>query len=208
MAKAPKIYRFRPMKTLTGLTLFFMALKILSLAGLIACQSYKGLTVGTLDVNDTTDPVILSYDILCLAYMATLVIAGLVTLMWMSGATRNTLAVRPGLKMSQLGAVGWWFVPVASLYKPYQYIRDIWVTAKGTPGRRGASSEQPLAIWWFTFLGGNIISSVVSRVAPESWIGVDIGFGLTLIAAVMFFGIVRTIGQNQKAQDVTAAEVF
>ncbi len=208
MAKQPKIYRFRPMKTLTGVALFFMGLKILGLAGIIACQAYEGLTSGELNVHDTTDPIVMTYDLLCLVYLTTLVISALVTLMWISGATRNTLAVRPGLKMSQLGAVGWWFVPFASLYKPYQYIRDIWFTAKGTPGRSGTSAERPLAIWWFTFLGGNVISSVVSRVAPTSWIGVDIGFGLTLVATILFFGIVRTIGRNQKAQDVAAAEVF
>ncbi len=206
--KTRKIYKFRPLKTLTGVTLFFMAAKILATAGLIACQVYEGLTAGALNVDNLHDPVVAGYDVLCLVYLVIAVLSGLCTLMWVSGATRNTLAVRPGLAMSQLGAVGWWFVPFASLYKPYQYIRDIWLTARGRAAGRGTPEERPLAVWWFTFLGGNIISYAVSRVAPTSWIGVTIGFGLTLVATVLFFGIVRTVGRNQKAQDLTVAEVF
>jgi len=206
--KTAKIYKFRPLKTLTGLVLFFMILKMLATAGLIACQVYKGLTVGELKVDDLQDPVVAAYDFLCLVYLVVLVLSGFLTLMWVSGATRNTLAVRPGLPMSQLGAVGWWFVPFASLYKPYQYIREIWFTAQGNIKGRGTAAERPLAVWWLTFLGGNIVSYAVSKVAPASWIGVTIGFGLTLVATVLFFGIVRTAGRNQKGQDLTVAEVF
>ena len=206
--KAPKVYQFRPLKTLTGVTLFFLALKILSTGGLVACQVYKGLTVGRLDVDDLHDPVVAVYDLLCLGYLTVAVISGIVTLFWMAGATRNTLAIRPELKMSQLGAVGWWFVPFASLYKPYQYVRDIWATAQGLSGRGASAAERPLAIWWFSFLGGNVISYIVSKAAPDSWIGTSIGFALILISSVLFFAIVRTVGRNQKAQSTAVAEVF
>jgi hypothetical protein len=206
--KTAKIYKFRPLKTLTGLVLFFMAVKILGTASLIACQVYKGLTAGELKIDDLQDPVVAVYDLLSLVYLVVLVLSAFLTLMWVSGATRNTLAVRPGLPMSQLGAVGWWFVPFASLYKPYQYICEIWFTAQGNLRGRGTAAERPLAIWWLTFLGGNIVSYAVGKAAPTNWIGVTTGYGLTLVATVLFFGIVRTVGRNQKGQDPAMVEVF
>jgi len=203
-----KVYRFRPQPTVTGLALFFMALKMLGLVGLLALDIYEGVTSGALNVHDLNDPVIATFDVVSLVYLIVIVISGLVTLAWMSGATRNTLAVRPGLPMSPLGAVGWWFVPFVSLYKPYQYVRDIWFTARGNTRGAGSSAEQPLAIWWFTFLGGNVVSYLVNKIAPTNWIGAAAGFALSLVATALFFNIVRTVSHNQKGQDLTVAEVF
>jgi hypothetical protein len=206
--KKAKIYKFRPLRTLTALALFFMVLKILGLGGLLGLDVYEGLTTGILDINDLKNPLVAAFDITSLVYLIVVVISGLITLTWMAGATRNTLAVRPGLAMSQFGAVGWWFVPFASLYKPYQYVRDIWFTARGNIRDVGTSAERPLGIWWFTFLGGNIVGYLVNRFAPTNWIGVGIGFALSLTATVLFFNIVRTIGRDQKGQDMAAADVF
>jgi hypothetical protein len=60
-------------------------------------------------------------------------LAGGLLIAWMNRIYRKL----PGLGARELrgsagGAVGWWFVPLANLYVPFQYLREIWRAL--TPG--------------------------------------------------------------------------
>jgi hypothetical protein len=65
---------------------------------------------------------------------------------WVYRATRR-LRERPGtaMRFTPGWAVGWWFVPFANLYKPYQGLHDIWRASHG----RGGADASLLAWWWW-----------------------------------------------------------
>lgn len=74
-------------------------------------------------------------------------------------------------------AVGWYFVPVANLWKPYQAMSEIWRASKNPAGWQSESAGGLLRWWWFWWLvssfGDNISMRMSWRAeALEELIGV------------------------------------
>ncbi len=70
---------------------------------------------------------------LSLPYILVELIAVVLLIVWVN----RTYVTLPELGAHELqgspgGAVGWWFVPIANLFKPFQYLREIWRAL--TPG--------------------------------------------------------------------------
>jgi len=63
-------------------------------------------------------------------------------------------------------SVGWYFLPIANLWKPYQAMKEIW-RASARPDKVDAA-EVPgwLPLWWFLWLAFSITSNFASR---TSW---------------------------------------
>ena len=83
---------------------------------------------------------------------------------WIIRACRNVHAMSKSeskLSFSPAWSVGWYCIPIANLWKPYQAMRQIWnisEDASSNPDRPGSSL---LALWWFVFL----VDSTIGRVA-------------------------------------------
>lgn len=94
-----------------------------------------------------------------LAFLATMI----VFLVWtyrsnanLRASTNKVLEFRPGW------AVGWYFVPIACLWKPYQAMKELW-------RRTAEDDERPepipvsMLVWWLTFNASTVISRISSR---------------------------------------------
>jgi hypothetical protein len=59
-----------------------------------------------------------------------------------------------GMRYSSGAAIGWWFVPIARLWKPFQVVREVWDAAASSSRRHWASPEpHPLLLaWWGLWL--------------------------------------------------------
>ena len=54
-----------------------------------------------------------------------------VFLIWINRANKNSRALgAQNMQFTPGWCVGWWFIPIASLWKPYQAVREIWKTSK------------------------------------------------------------------------------
>lgn len=111
--------------TLIGIALFGLQVGILFSD--IALKSGTPLSAGTfrqlVDASSSLSP---------LRILAELAAAALF-IAWMNRTYRKLPELGAlELKGSPGGAVGWWFVPLANLYVPYQYLREIWRAV--TPG--------------------------------------------------------------------------
>ena len=62
-------------------------------------------------------------------------------------------------------AVGWFFLPIANLWKPYQAMKEVW--ALNAEGGRDAGSAAGvlLPLWWFLWLAWNIVSNAAGRMS-------------------------------------------
>ena len=69
--------------------------------------------------------------------------------MWTYRAAANVKAAQvPGFGFTPAWSVGWHFVPIANLFKPFQAMRQIWALSHGSD-RAGAHDGQSLLIaWW------------------------------------------------------------
>src|SRR5215510_3009005 len=60
-------------------------------------------------------------------------------------------------------AVGWYFIPIANLWKPYQAMREIW-QASAMPGSWQQQPRGPiLPLWWTFFLLSNFLGNAAFR---------------------------------------------
>ena len=75
--------------------------------------------------------------------------AMILVLVWIHRANYNARQLgATGLKMSPGWAVGWYFVPVAWFWKPYQAMKEIW-QASVSPKHWWRQAGSPLLGWWW-----------------------------------------------------------
>ena len=76
-------------------------------------------------------------------------IATIVTfLIWINRANKNARALgAKNMQFSPGWCVGWWFIPFAQLWKPYQAVREIWKTSKNID-RWQSQKNNTISLWW------------------------------------------------------------
>ena len=83
-------------------------------------------------------------------------------LAWLSRTVEIVPALGAGTPHdSPRWAIGWWFVPIAFLWKPYTVVREVW--DRLATSTRAGDAKLVLA-WWLTWLG----STLVARFAMSS----------------------------------------
>jgi hypothetical protein len=119
----------------------------------------------------------------------------------------------PGLTFTPGWAVGWWFIPFANLFKPFQAIQELWQASEPvTPGVARPVRSYPLIIvWWVTFLVSRVLAGFVGGRATEGqselegvFILVIPGDILTIAAAVLAAGLVHTLEERIAAREQMA----
>lgn len=149
------------------------------------------------------------------------IVSGIAFLVWTYRARKSldALGVR-GMRFSLGWSVGWFFVPIANLWKPYQAITEIWRAsdperdANNAEGWRDAHVPQLFLAWWGIFL----ISGVVDRAVARAVLAIDptpqqvldgsrlttLSDALGGVAALLAFVVVRSIATRQDAAFVGA----
>lgn len=87
--------------------------------------------------------------------------------MWIYRAAWNGrgFAGAPQLDFTPGWSVGWYFIPFANLWKPYQAMKEIW-RASARPDKIDAADVPGwLPLWWFLWLAFNIVSNFASRMS-------------------------------------------
>lgn len=120
-------------------------------------------------------------DIFCAVGLAMLDVAALVAgevyfLMWVYRVSANLRAFgAEGLSISPGWAVGYFFIPILCLYKPYRALRDAWQASK--PGLDLAKqpeswwrvpSDPRVGWWWVAVLSGMFVTYGVAFITYES----------------------------------------
>jgi len=111
-----------------------------------------------------------------------------------------------GLRSSPGWAVGWFFVPVANLWKPYQAMSDLWRASKAPDSWREIERGPVLPWWWAFWLVSNAVSNGVFRFSMEaetleqlitvSMISM-VSNVLDMLATIFAFVMIRQIYTNQ-----------
>ena len=135
-----------------------------------------------------------------LGLLFTAILVGIWIFRAMSVAHRLT----PSLTISPGWAVGWYFVPFASFWKPYEAMREIW---GGSFARQGWESEvhAPLLGWWWAFWLGRSAFGILTALAGTAMM--IPGAISSIAAAILLAEIIRQINARQaNAVDATIFE--
>lgn len=149
------------------------------------------------------------YIISALAYYVSVVLVG----MWIYRAHANLFAADlTGLEYSPGWSVGWFFVPIACLFKPFQAMRELWNASHGAQDNFDADAEIQLNIWWGAFVVGGIadwISFRLTLLSDQPTMGVGlvlsaIGSALSVVSAWYLIQIMQEVERNQRTHFAVA----
>lgn len=138
-------------------------------------------------------------------YLTTVIIAA----RWIYRANANTQANIRKLETPPPWAVGWFFIPIANLWKPYKAMAEM------VRANRRSMPDLPLGLWWTAWLVSGLVGNVSARLAfsgndsstlmTSSVLGVIASLA-GIAAALLFRRIVIAVTEAQTAQ--LQAEVF
>ena len=149
-------------------------------------------------------------------YLVLLAGSAIAWCLWQHRAHANLRAFgRSGLRFTPGWAVGWWFVPVASLWKPFEAVRELWKAsdpASDPLSWRSVRSWPALGWWWACWIGGGVVSAVGTAQRGDELDAtirgdmlVMAGLALQVVAAVLAIAIVRRVVARQAALERTGA---
>lgn len=172
---------------------------------------------GVIDLVSAPDePLALVYQLVMLASLAVLVASIIAISMWIYRAHANLHeAGLPALEFTPGWAVGWYFIPIANLFKPLQAMRELWTDSHQTSDSFSAQPPGNLGAWWGFWIVGNILGNISTRLSlmgNGSNLQVAIALGLisslcTICAAWLLLGIIRQITAAQ-IDGLEAAQIF
>ncbi|WP_017665762.1 DUF4328 domain-containing protein [Porphyrobacter sp. AAP82] len=172
---------------------------------------------GVIDLVDAPDaPLAVVYQAVMLANLAVFIASVIAISMWIYRAHANLHeAGLPALKFSPGWAVGWYFIPIANLFKPFQAMRELWTDSHQTSDSFSADPPGNLGAWWGLWIVGNILGNISTRLSllgDGTTIQLAIALGLassfcTLFSAWLLLGIIRQITAAQ-TDGLEAAQIF
>ena len=157
---------------------------------------------------DYIDPTLtLIAAVAVLFYIIVFVVAGFLSLRWVYRANSNAHFLNADLGMSPGWNVGWFFVPIATWWKPYEGIRDVW-RISANPDHPASVERPSMLAWWWTFwVLTNIAGTISFRLqmrANEVGTAIladvfDVLSSIALVPATYFFlAVVRDITEKQQ----------
>lgn len=146
-------------------------------------------------------------------------ITGILVLTWIHRANHNARQLgATGMHFTPGWAIGWYFVPIAWFWKPYQAMTEIWRASRNPSDWRG-EPVSPLLHWWWIlwivpFWGVSIVDLAVRGRVDDaglenleaitglaSWI-LDIPLALVLLATI---GAVHRMQMDHHSRDSSTA---
>jgi hypothetical protein len=137
--------------------------------------------------------------------------------MWIHRANYNAHQLgAAGMRFTPGWAVGWFFIPIANLWKPYQVMKEIWKASANPAHWQDQRRGSILPWWWALFLASGFVSNASGRAAllaetiPALTMVniVDIvGNALEIASASIALALVIQIFQMQVAKRPSSAPV-
>lgn len=137
-------------------------------------------------------------------------LSGILILAWIYRANANASGLgAAGMQFTPAWAVGWYFVPVANLVKPFDAMREIWRASAHPPAWWRYPAPSLLGWWWFflllAILAGNVAPRLSMRatsldaLTDATWVWA-ISDLAGIIAGAIFLRIISQVQRMQAAQ--------
>lgn len=148
--------------------------------------------------------------IIAIIYFAVFIISGIIILKWIYRANYNARQLgAKDMKFTPGWSVGWYFIPVFWLWKPYQAMKEIWKASYNPIDRGNTEVSAILPWWWFFWLINNFLGQAVMRMSAGAVeiselkninIVNQLSDVTSIILALITLKLVIDIYQNQIAQ--------
>jgi hypothetical protein len=143
-----------------GLTVISLASGLMELKLLHDLAGGATLAPGAADSNDLRQRVIGAIR------FVEIVTAIVVFTMWIYRANHNARQLGAvGMEFTPGWSVGWYFIPIANLWKPYEAMREIWKASAAPAQWKDQPRGEILPWWWGFFLISNILNHMALRLS-------------------------------------------
>lgn len=192
-----------------AITLFF-GIAILGYGGMIAFSVVENAMLMRLIDREfipdaDIDNFYRSLQIFSIVYIVVYLLCIVLFLVWQARAHGNLDSMARQSPYTVGWGIGYWFIPIVNLFRPYQLIRDIWEVSVEHAGHNVSSAL--IGWWWAAFILGSIFSQAGDRLYGNGSLYSDfvtannvlmVGELIMIAAAVMAILIVRRISRMQK----------
>ncbi|HJQ25613.1 MAG TPA: DUF4328 domain-containing protein [Blastocatellia bacterium] len=214
---------YEPLRTRAYLAIGFLAANIVTH---LAAAASKVMQIDLLykmieRLGDVTPAQVQANDvreaIVQLIVFVNLVAAGIVFLVWTYAAYKNLRALGANPDTSPGWAVGYFFIPIANLFRPFQVFQEMWresdpETVAAGGGRpmhafiEDSSKSLLIIVWWGLWLLSNIIpliavgyrgsAQLLNDFINASWISM-VSDLVTILAAIACIMVIKKITDRQ-----------
>jgi hypothetical protein len=187
-----------------------------SLVEISALSSLDPASAYSWDVDYLDPRLTVVAGVSALLYFIAFIVAGFFSLRWVYRANANAHRLNAGLEMSPGWNVGWFFVPIATWWKPYQGVRAVWEVSANPQEPTSVERPEVMAKWWTFWLLTNITATISFRLqvrANSTGVEIiadifDILSSIALVPATYFFlAVVRDITEKQERFAHTEVEL-
>jgi hypothetical protein len=124
--------------------------------------------------------------------------------------TRAKRAIAGGTAITPGWAVGWFFVPLLNLFKPFDGIREAWQVSAGSENWQAVPVPASLRVWWGLWIAYSVVENITGRL-PDSEVRGTAALlaaagALAVPLASLWIQIVRHISRSQSL--LLSAAVF
>lgn len=128
--------------------------------------------------------------VIALLQLGVLIACAFVVLKWTYRANANVRALgAKGMRFTPGWAVGWYFIPILWLWKPYQAMKEIWKASSNPSDWGDASVPSLLPWWWFFWICTGILGHASLRISfraksLDQFLGLNVIDGLANLAEI------------------------
>lgn len=154
----------------------------------------------------TADAIYQRQSIIATISLITFILSAILICRWIFLANRNlrTFSTKK-IEFTPGWAVGWYFIPIAHLWKPYEVMKEIWnFSINHTEAERAHNSPLILKWWWFLWIMVSFLSKIAMRIGTETTDSLQNTMAIYLISDLcmipLCFILLSIIKQISKAQ--------
>jgi hypothetical protein len=99
-------------------------------------------------------------------YLAIFIVSGFLILRWIHRANHNARQLgAKGMVFTPGWSIGYYFIPILTLWKPYQAMKEIWKTSHNPNDWTTEKVGSILGLWWFLWIVTNMLGQAVMRMS-------------------------------------------
>jgi hypothetical protein len=183
------------------LALMFEAVAVLMEMSLLQ-RIIDGSQVTLAEATASDNRVALSVRLWLVLLVATIV----VWLIWQHRAHANLKALGTELEYSPGWAVGFWLIPIANLWKPFQVNRELWKASGDVNDWRSQRTWPVLGWWWASWISAGVLGRVAAAARESAETPMEIrsadivdllSTAVVVASAVLAILLVRSVIERQ-----------
>ncbi len=104
-----------------------------------------------------------------IASLIAFIASALLILKWIYRANANARQLgAQNMRYTPAWSIGYYFIPVFNLWKPYQAMKEIWMASKNPQDWPSIKTPLILPAWWALWITSNLLNQSVFRLSAEA----------------------------------------